>query len=142
MSSRQNSNIVLLPIQPRYASAIADGGKSVEFRKSKFRERVSHVVVYSSSPIKKVLGYFPVTEISEMSPQMLWRRYKSQGGIDYKSFKEYYSGAYTGVAISIPEFFHLKKPAQLSDINPTLKAPQSFLYLSQKDFRKIKRLAR
>jgi len=141
MSFRKNKAIVLLPIQPRYASAIADGRKLVEFRKIRFKECVSHIVVYSSSPQKKVIGYFQVDAIEEMSPRVLWKRYGSSGAIDYKSFCEYYADTERGVAIKIAEYVELKKPQLLAAINPQLRVPQSFSYLTLKDFGRIRRLA-
>ena len=54
---------VLLSIKPEYASAIANGIKKVEFRKRIFSETVERAFVYSSSPVKKIIGSFFVSHI-------------------------------------------------------------------------------
>jgi predicted transcriptional regulator len=56
-----------------------EGTKQVEFRKRAFGRQVSYVVVYSSSPVKQVVGFFEISGIDEASPGQLWRRYSQVG---------------------------------------------------------------
>lgn len=56
---------VLLSIKPEYTSAIAKGIKKVEFRKRIFSETVERAFVYSSSPMKKIIGSFLVSHIEK-----------------------------------------------------------------------------
>lgn len=50
---------VLLSIKPRFAEAILDGRKKYEFRKNKFSEKdINCVYIYSTSPIRKIVGIF------------------------------------------------------------------------------------
>ena len=77
MASNTSKRIVLLPIRPQYANLIMGGKKKVEFRKVKFRNDLSHVVMYISNPIRKVLGYFEVSHVDEDSPKELWARWLS-----------------------------------------------------------------
>ena len=72
MASESQSGVVLLPIKPEYANAIFTGEKRVEFRKKEFGRPVSHIVVYSSSPEKKVLGYFKISFVDVANPMTAW----------------------------------------------------------------------
>ena len=121
MASPTARSVVLLPIQPRYATPILEGLKRVEFRKRAFRREVSHVVVYSSSPVKQVVGFFDILGIDEAPPAQLWRRYSRVGGILREDYDRYFSRCEGG-----------------GDISPELRAPQSYAYLSSNAFTKIR----
>ena len=101
MDSNSDNRIVLLAIRPRFAESIMKGEKRVEFRKIRFREKVSHMVVYASKPIQMVLGYFQVSHIIEDTPEYLWSRYRSIGGLSYEEFRDYYGDSDSGVAIEV-----------------------------------------
>lgn len=130
MAATEDRLIALLPIHPKFADSIISGEKKVEFRKVRFRKEVSHVIIYASSPVKKILGYFEVSYIDEDTPEKLWSRYKDVGGIVYEEFKDYYSTTEKGVVIGVGKVCTLESPLPLSVINQSLTAPQSFFYLS------------
>ncbi|NOK19405.1 hypothetical protein [Corallococcus carmarthensis] len=130
--------VVLLPIQPRYATPILEGLKRVEFRKRAFRREVSHVVVYSSSPVKQVVGFFDILGIDEAPPAQLWRRYSRVGAILKEDYDQYFSRCEGGVAIQVGKVHVFAKPFPLGDISPELRAPQSYAYLSSHAFTKIR----
>lgn len=55
---------VLLSIKPEFTHKIFDGTKKYEFRKKVFKdENIRKVIVYASSPEKKVLGEFDIDRI-------------------------------------------------------------------------------
>jgi predicted transcriptional regulator len=129
MAETETRNIALLAIKPEYATQIISRKKKVEFRKVKFRDYVDTVVVYASSPIQMILGWFEVSYIDQDSPNQLWKRHKSYGGIERKAFFDYYSEKESGVAIGISKVRVLEEPVPLSYLDKELKAPQSFSYL-------------
>jgi len=114
-----------------------DGTKRVEFRKRGFGREVSHVVVYSSSPVKQVVGFFEILGIEEDSPRRLWNRYAQVGGIDKEEYDRYFSKAPSGVAIRVGRVHVLRQPFPLDQLKPGLRAPQSFAYLSETDFARV-----
>jgi predicted transcriptional regulator len=61
--SPQGGRAVLLSIKPKYADLILAGSKRVEFRRSWAAQDVSMIVLYSSSPIQKIVGTVEVDEI-------------------------------------------------------------------------------
>ncbi len=124
-----NSPVVaLLSIKPHYANAILDGKKKVEFRKRKFGKAVSHVILYATAPIMRIVGWFRVGPLHELSPERLWRRFSAVGGISREDFSAYYSGVSSGVAIAVADAQRLKKPLALKRISSS-PPPQSYSYL-------------
>lgn len=105
------------------------GTKRVEFRKRAFGRNVSHVVVYASSPVKRVLGYFEVGQIDSASPRELWRRYAAVGGISKGDYEAYFGDSAEGVAIGVRRVHVLAHPLPIGDVLPSGRAPQSYAYL-------------
>ena len=64
--------VALLSIRPEYVQQIIEGTKKVEFRKKVFSNTVKKVVVYSSYPQKRIVGYFRVTNIIIDTPLDIW----------------------------------------------------------------------
>jgi predicted transcriptional regulator len=121
--------VVLLPIKPRFAKPILGGLKRVEFRKKRFARRPSHVVVYASSPVKKVVGFFEVSDLETAPIRELWRRYESSGGIQAAEFFEYYGSGREGVAISVGRVTVLAEPMELAELGLGERPPQNYAYV-------------
>jgi predicted transcriptional regulator len=130
--------IVLLPVKPKFAQAIMDGRKSVEYRKTPFPSHVTNVVVYASSPTQMILGHFGVRAVVSDSPDRIWRRYREFGCIPRREYAAYYNGAGRAVALLIGTVCVLPRPLPLSSLGTGQRAPQSFAYLSATDFEAIR----
>lgn len=120
--------VALLSIKPLYANAILNGGKKVEFRRRKFGRDVSHIVIYATAPIKRVVGWFKAGTQHQLSPASLWRRFSKVGGISLEDFRTYYSGAASGVAIAVGTAKRLRTPLALERVTSS-PPPQSYTYL-------------
>ena len=129
MADAAPRTVVLLPIKPRYARPILGGLKRVEFRKKRFSRRPSHVVVYASSPVKKVVGFFEVSDLESAPIQDLWQRYGSRGGIQAADFFEYYGSGLEGVAISVGRVTALEEPMELTALGLGERPPQNYAYV-------------
>ncbi len=129
MDAGSDRAVALMSIQPEFAERILAGEKRVEFRKTYFRYKVSHVIVYSSNPVQKIVGFFEVEALELDDPASLWKRYSSVGGIARSAFEAYYDGCRRGVAIRIGRTFRLQKPLPLSSLTDTQPPPQSFRYV-------------
>lgn len=119
----------ILSIKPTYCRSILSGEKRYEFRKRVFKNprEVELVFIYSTSPIRKIVGAFRITEIIEDSPDAIWRRCRHAAGIERKDFFRYFSGVRCGFAVSI------QNPIALDPIDPwnhlpEFNPPQSFAY--------------
>ncbi len=92
LAARTGRNVILLPIFPGCAWAIIDGRKKVEFRKLNIPVDIENVVIYSTSPEKKIVGSFSVSKITKATPEKLWQDFKDIGYVDKEFLFEYYSG--------------------------------------------------
>jgi len=119
---------VLLSIKPKYVEEIIRGNKKYEFRKIIFKEDATRVFIYSSSPVKRIVGVFFIGEITRDTPQNLWAEFRDLSGIDEQEFFNYFTGKDEGYAIEIDDLKILDYPIDpkehLSDFTP----PQSFCY--------------
>jgi len=121
--------IALLSIKPEFASRIFDGTKKFEYRKIKFKQNVTRVVVYASAPISMVIGEFTVEGIIHDKLDDLWRETFEGAGISEEFFYDYFSNRPAGYAIIIGDTLEYSSPYKLQD-TLGVRPPQSFLYLS------------
>ena len=126
----------LLSIKPCYSDAIFRGDKGFEFRRAIFRRPVSVVVVYTTSPVSRVVGEFKVESIITDTVEALWKRTRHRAGIDKQCFFGYFAGRKTGHAIVIGSVRRYRHTLDLSD-KFGLRAPQSFVYLSSRKLRGV-----
>nr|WP_319272002.1 hypothetical protein [uncultured Draconibacterium sp.] len=120
---------VVLSIKPEFANKIFDGTKRFEFRKAIFKKTdVKSIIVYASSPVKKVIGEFEIGEIINNDIDTLWKLTKDYSGISEDFFYEYFSKRERGFAIQIKNKKRYKVPKSLKD-EFNLNPPQSFAYV-------------
>ncbi|WP_364512709.1 hypothetical protein [Nocardioides sp. LML1-1-1.1] len=101
----------------------------VEFRRTPIADDVTHVVVYATAPTKMVVGIFEVDAVEALTPASAWRKFGKVGAIDPDAFDAYYQGAATAHVIKVRRAERLASPLSLAQIDPALRAPQSFQYL-------------
>jgi predicted transcriptional regulator len=142
MADAAPRTVVLLPIKPRFARPIFGGLKRVEFRKKRFARRPSHVVVYASSPVKKVVGFFEVSDLETAPIRDLWQRYGSSGGIQAAEFFEYYGSGLEGVAISVGRVTALEEPMELAALGLGERPPQNYAYVEPEVLERLEPLSR
>lgn len=136
MALPANCTVALLAVKPVYAAAIVAGRKRVEFRKTRFRRPVTHVAIYASTPVKRIIAIVRLTECEEAPPKHLWRRHHAVGAITSDAFNAYYADVEAGVALHIDEVLPLPQPLPLSTIR--VRAPQSFCYLGMSEMRRLR----
>ncbi len=120
---------VLLSIKPKYVEAILNGEKEYEFRKGIFKHRdVEKVYIYSTAPVKKIVGYFVIEDIIEDHPERIWERCQDKAGIGENEFFEYFGGREKGYAIKIEKMKVMERPIDPKNIDPDFVPPQSFKY--------------
>ena len=64
---------LLMSINPEHVENILAGTKKFEFRKSKCKEQIESIVIYSTAPVMKVVAEVEVKEIIEDTPQTVWK---------------------------------------------------------------------
>jgi predicted transcriptional regulator len=129
---------VLLSIRPQYVDEILNGSKKYEFRKSLFKSAdVERVYIYSTAPIKKIVGFFIVKSVTVAAPEKLWALFSDKAGIRKDSFFEYFGGKSEGVAIEIGDVRVFDDPVEPQDLFPDFVPPQSFRYINDCDLKVV-----
>ena len=120
---------ILMPINPEYVDEILSGNKKYEYRKIKAkRKNIDKMVIYSTSPIKRVVAEVDVEGIIEDSPEKLWEKTKEYSGITKDFYSKYYKNKESAVAYKLGNIKVYDKPKKLCDIGINY-VPQSFIYL-------------
>ncbi|MEB3286214.1 MAG: hypothetical protein VKJ04_01795 [Vampirovibrionales bacterium] len=120
-----------MPIKPVYAERLIRGEKHFEFRKRPISFDLTHMVVYASSPIKKILGVVKVNRVRIGSPDDTWYELKKYAGIGEHDFTNYFSNSDIAYSIEIEpsKTIRLSKQVSPKEIDPAFKVPQSFKYV-------------
>lgn len=120
---------ILMPINPEYVNEILSGNKKYEYRKTKAkRNNIDKMIIYSTSPVMKVVAEVDVEEIIEDTPENLWKKTKNQSGITKEFYNKYYKDKINAVAYKLGKIKKYDKPKKLSELGISY-APQSFIYI-------------
>lgn len=121
---------VLLSIKPKYVKSIIEGKKRYDFRKTMFRNRgINLIYIYSSSPVKKIVGTFEIGGILDDHPADLWDVVKEFAGIPQQDFFSYFEGRSRAFAIGIQNLQEFNDPIDPYVTMPGFVPPQSYCYL-------------
>lgn len=120
---------ILLSIRPFFVEKILNGSKTVEYRKRIPKDAsIRQVLVYSSYPVRKVVAEFTVGGYLTGTPDKLWSKTCLIGGIDYVTFKKYFSDKSIGYAYQIKDVKLFPRERTLFEYGLDY-APQDFCYV-------------
>jgi len=120
----------LLSIKPKYVESILKGDKRYEFRKSIFgKKNIAKVYIYSTAPVKKIVGTFEIGRIIEDHPKRLWNQLNRFAGLDDVDFFNYFKSVEKGFAIEIEKVEEFENPIDPWNLAPSFMPPQSFCYV-------------
>lgn len=131
MAEPTAERVALMAIHPRYADAILDGRKRVEFRKRRVASDIDTVLIYATSPVSRVVGSFTIEDVVVDAPEAIWEEFGHAGVIDRDAFAQYYASSSAAVAIRVKDTERFEHPIALCDLEPRPAVPQSFSYLPQ-----------
>ena len=137
MVDSTNGRVALLSIHPRFADAILGGQKQVEFRR-RAPSSLTHVIVYATAPIGRIVGWFRVSGVEAEAPSILWERFGEMGGIGPEEFARYYRECEIGSAIRVAEVSRLERPVTIDAVGAGVTPPQSFRYVAWDDFEALR----
>ena len=123
-------SVILLPIKPRFVKLILAGDKKFEYRKSVPNKNVTKIVIYASSPDKRVVGEVDVRGVVSGSPEYVWAQTGASGGISREFFNSYFGGRDKAYAYILGDVKKYSKSLSLADFN-VKSAPQNFVYLDE-----------
>ena len=119
---------MLISINPEHVENIFNGSKKYEYRKIRCKQEVDKIIIYSTYPVKKVVGEAKVEEILEDSPDNIWRETKSYSGIDLNFYQHYFKDKSKAIAYKLTNIKKYDNPKELSSYG-IKAAPQSFVYV-------------
>jgi predicted transcriptional regulator len=126
--------MLLLSIHPKHVERIFQGEKQVELRRRRPRSQPGDwIAVYSTSPVKQLVGVVQIKEVRVKSPESLWRNVRGISGLTRQEFTEYFDKSHLAIGIVIQNPRPFPKPVELprlreewDDFHP----PQSYRYLT------------
>jgi len=137
---------LFLSLRPEFAEMIITGKKTVELRR--IRPKASSgtiVIVYASSPVKKILGTCIVENISTGTPREIWNLHGVSTGLGWTTLAHYLQGKDHGVAITVGSPLRFDVPVPLEKVRKCLgesAPPQSFRYIGIAEANRLIRIGR
>ena len=119
---------ILLSINPIHVENIMNGTKSYEFRKKACKKRVDKILIYSTTPVMKVVGEAEVEDVLIDQPEVIWKKTQKKSGIDKSFFDQYYEDREQAVAYKLRNVVKYETPKELKDYGIN-NAPQFFQYV-------------
>lgn len=119
---------ILLSIKPEYVAKILAGTKKYEYRKRLAQTESNIMLVYSTSPVMKVVAKVEICNTLSAAPSTLWEQTKNEAGISRRKYREYFKGCKTAHAYKLGKVEVFETPKELSEFNITV-APQSYMYV-------------
>jgi predicted transcriptional regulator len=96
------------------------------------------MVIYSSAPVQRLVGIAIINRIEECTPaQLLSLSEVYGGGVTKEELESYIKGKKLAYGVMIEHVRIASIQVDPNDIFPDFTPPQSFLYLSPTDFRRI-----
>ena len=119
---------IIISINPEHVKNILNGSKKFEYRTKAAKHDVGKIIIYETTPTKKVVAEVEIVEVLMMSPEDLWKQTKSHSGISKTFFFEYFKNRNVAYAYKLGKIKVYETPKNLFDYG--LKAaPQSFAYV-------------
>jgi len=118
---------VLLSIKPEFVEKIINGEKKFEYRRKIFQKDVESVIIYATSPWKKIIGEFFIEEILAEDPEILWNKTFLFSGVEKDFFMNYFKDASIGYAIKIGSLILYERPLSIRKF--VKYPPQSYAYI-------------
>lgn len=122
---------VILSVHPCFVEKIILGEKNFEYRKSKFKKDVDKVFVYSTSPIKKIVGYFRFSGYIQGTVDYVWGITANESGVEKKFYYEYFKNKSNSYALKIVEFYEFENYLNPKEHIDSFYPPQSYRYLEK-----------
>ena len=121
---------ILLSINPNHVENIMNGTKEYEFRKKACKRQVDKILIYSTTPIMRVVGEADVEDVLIDTPEVIWEKTEEKSGIDKAFFDRYYENREQAVAYKLINVKQYEEPKELEEFGVS-NAPQSFQYIEK-----------
>ncbi len=119
---------ILISINPEHVQNIINGTKKYEYRKIAAKQDVSSILIYETTPVKRIVAEAEILEVLMCSPSELWYKTKEGSGVSKEFYDEYFRGKEIAYAYKLGKIKVYKQPKTLYDYG-IKAAPQSFVYV-------------
>lgn len=119
---------IIISINPIHVQNIIKGIKKYEYRRIAAKQDISSIIIYETTPIKRVVAEAEIVDVLEMTPEELWQLTKAESGIDKAFFDAYFKNKEIAYAYKLGKIKVFDEPRLLVDYG-IKNAPQSFVYI-------------
>lgn len=119
---------IIISINPEHVTNILNGTKKYEYRTKAAKKDVGKIIIYETTPIKKVVAEAEIVEVVVLPPEEMWEMTKDQSGISKKFFEDYFKSRKIAYAYKLGKIKIYDEPKKLNDFGLRC-APQSFAYV-------------
>jgi predicted transcriptional regulator len=135
-------NGIVMSIHPNYSKQIMNGEKIIEIRKKFNAKWKNHIVtIYSSSPVKEIIGYAKIKNIVEDNPDAIWSKHSNELGCSKSEFDGYTKGAEKIYAIYLSDINKFHNNLSLNYLSnffeKTIYPPQSYNSVKDTEWKNI-----
>lgn len=120
---------IVISINPEHVKNIINGSKKFEYRTKVCRADVNKIIIYETSPVKKVVAEVEIIEVLMLPPNELWEKTKEKSGITKSFFDNYFANRKIAYAYKLGKISVYTKPKDIMEIG-IKHAPQSFVYVN------------
>ncbi len=124
------TNTIILSIHPQYIKKILSGEKQYEYRK-RIPVDIRYLVVYETSPLKKIVALIEIDSIIKDSPENIWSETYKHSGISEKFFFDYFKNNQIAYAIKFRNVYQLPTPQDITRLKNITCAPQAYTYIRE-----------
>jgi len=130
-----------MSIRPKHVNAILDGTKTVELRRTRPNVPLGSVVfLYSSSPVKAIVGWACLADLVEGTPDDVREAHQAAAAVSDEVFVDYFRGATTAVGLLLHRVVQASTPISLEELRELgVEPPQSWRYVDPEVTDRIRR---
>ncbi len=119
---------IIISINPEHVENILNGTKKYEYRKIAAKKDISSIIIYETTPIKRIVAEAEIIEVLMFGPEILWDKTKDASGISKEFFDDYFQNREIAYAYKLGKVKKYEIPKTLNDYG-IKAAPQSFVYV-------------
>ena len=119
---------IIISINPEHVKNIINGTKKFEYRTKAAKSDVNKIIIYETTPVKRVVAEAEIVEVLSMNPKDLWNETKTQAGISKEFFDNYFQNRKVAYAYRLGKVKVYKESKALEEFGLRC-APQSFAYV-------------
>ena len=120
---------IIISINPEHVENIINGTKKYEYRTKAAKCDIGKIIIYETTPVKKVVAEVEIIDVLMMSPNQLWEETNKQSGITREYFEDYFRNKEIAYAYRLGRIKVYDKPKDLNEFGLKF-APQSFAYVN------------